>query len=173
MFARSMDPPWEYLEMLARLAVAAFIGGALGWEREWQRKPAGLRTHMLVSLGAAVFMVIALDFAEETNTQQTGPRIDPLRAVAGILGGVGFLGAGSIIRSRGTVQGITTAASIWLAAAVGTAAGMGYYVVTATAGGLGLVILLVLGVLETKVLGPRGDGSHRRAVSDTHEASSD
>jgi putative Mg2+ transporter-C (MgtC) family protein len=149
-----MDVPWEQLDMLGRLILAALVGGALGWEREWHHKPAGLRTHMLVSLGAAVFMVAALASARDAELAE-GPRLDPLRldplrVVAGILGGVGFLGAGTIIRGRGGVEGITTAASIWLAAAIGTVTGMGYYLLTVAAGGLGLMILLFVGVAETK-----------------------
>lgn len=140
--------------MLGRLLLAALVGGALGWEREWHHKPAGLRTHMLVSLGAAVFMVAALDSAHDAGLaggDRLDPlRLDPLRVVAGILGGVGFLGAGTIIRGRGGVEGITTAASIWLAAAIGTVTGMGYYLLTVAAGALGLMILLFVGVAETK-----------------------
>jgi len=160
-----MDVPWDELELLGRLTLAALVGGALGWEREWHHKPAGLRTHMLVSLGAAVFMVAALEFTQEAEPVD-GLRLDPLRVVAGILGGIGFLGAGTIIRGRGGVEGITTAASIWLAAAIGTVTGMGHYLLTVAAGGLGLMILLFVGVAETKAQRRRRARREAREESD-------
>ncbi|MEQ8786935.1 MAG: MgtC/SapB family protein [Pirellulaceae bacterium] len=168
-----MDVPWEFLEMVARLALAAVAGSALGWEREWHEKPAGLRTHMLVSLGAAAFMVAALEYTHADAGNDGALRLDPLRVVSGIVGGVGFLGAGSIIRSRGSVEGITTAASIWLAAAIGTISGLGFYALALTAGAMGFVILFFLGVGERKVLKRFGRTDHEKLDGERREPPSD
>ncbi|GAA4423064.1 MgtC/SapB family protein [Bremerella cremea] len=132
-----------------RLALAALCGAVLGWDRERKAKPAGLRTNMLVALGAATFMVIGLDY--QNSLQEPSPdwlRIDPFRILSGIIGGVGFLGAGSIIESRGNVHGLTTAATIWVSAATGSACGMGFYGVAVMAIGLGLVTLIAIGFVE-------------------------
>ncbi len=105
--------------MVVRLLVAAILGGLLGYEREQHGKSAGVRTHMLVALGSAMFILIP---------QQTGGAdADLTRIQQGLVAGVGFLGAGSIIKGRagGDVKGLTTAASIWLTAAIGMAAGIG------------------------------------------------
>ncbi len=134
------------LDMLLRLTLASVAGALLGWERERRDKPAGLRTHMMVSLGAAAFMILSLDYVA-TDTQQEALRLDPTRVIAGIIGGVGFLGAGTIIEARGNVHGITTAAGIWVAAAVGTACGMGMYGVAFTSVSLAVMILVVFGWL--------------------------
>jgi putative Mg2+ transporter-C (MgtC) family protein len=114
-------PDADYLVRISlRLAGAAFLGGLIGAEREWARKAAGLRTHMTVALGSAAFVLIVLE---------SGATADALsRAIQGIAAGIGFIGAGTILK-RGTeedIQGLTTAASIWLTAAVGVAVGAGH-----------------------------------------------
>lgn len=139
-------------ETLFRLLAAITAGAVLGWERERQGKPAGLRTHMLVSLGAAAFMVGAIELSLEMGDENPAIRLDPMRALAGIIGGVGFLGAGTIIQARGSVRGITTAASIWIAAALGTSCGMGRYRLAVTCGLLTLLVLWVMGLLEHALL---------------------
>ena len=104
---------------------------------------------MLVALGAATFVVIGLNFAAALpNEEPEWMRLDVFRLVAGIIGGVGFLGAGSIIQSRGNVHGLTTAAAIWVSAATGTACGMGYYGIATMAVGLALVTLVAMGFVE-------------------------
>ena len=109
-------------EVLLRLFVAAVLGGAIGVERELRERQAGLRTHLVVSIGAALFtLVSAYGFAD------FGSRVDPTRIAAQIVSGIGFLGAGAIIRQGLSVRGLTTAASLWLVAAVGVAAGAGYW----------------------------------------------
>ena len=114
------------LEIAARIVLSILLGAVLGWEREARSKPAGLRTHMLVSMGSASFTLLTLElFQTVVSTSQS--QVDPIRIVEGIIGGIGFLGAGTIIRSRGAVEGITTAASIWVAGAIGVASGGGYY----------------------------------------------
>lgn len=139
---------WD-IESLLRLLLATLCGAALGWERERKAKPAGLRTHMMVSLGAATFLLAGLHYTESLG--QTEPdwlRVDLFRIVAGIIGGVGFLGAGSIIESRGDVRGLTTAASIWVAAATGVACGLGYYGLSIMAIVLAMITLVVVGSFE-------------------------
>lgn len=128
------------LEILARILLAMVIGGLIGWEREKSNRPAGLRTHMLVTVGAAVVMIIgelsALQYAGVTT-------IDPTRLGAQVISGIGFLGAGTILRDGLSVRGLTTAASLWAVACLGLAVGGGYYVVAA-AGALAILITLSL-----------------------------
>jgi putative Mg2+ transporter-C (MgtC) family protein len=109
-------------EVLLRLFVAAALGGAIGLERELRERQAGLRTHLVVAVGAALFtLVSAYGFAD------FGSRVDPTRIAAQVVTGIGFLGAGAIIRQGLSVRGLTTAASLWLVAAIGLAAGAGYW----------------------------------------------
>ena len=121
-------------EFALRLILAAGLGAVVGVEREMAHKPAGLRTHMLISLGAALFAVTSiLNFGSS----------DVARVVANIVVGIGFVGAGSIIALRGHVQGITTAASLWTVAAIGFAAGMGNYIIAVFAAILVFIILQI------------------------------
>jgi putative Mg2+ transporter-C (MgtC) family protein len=126
---------WD--DTLLRVAVAAALGGAIGLERELDEKAAGLRTHMLVSVGSALFTLVgAYGFAGFASGS-----VDPSRIAAQIVTGVGFLGAGVIFRQGFTIRGLTTAASLWLVAAVGMAAGAGYWkgaVIAAVAALIGL-----------------------------------
>jgi len=139
---------WD-IESFLRLLLATVCGAALGWERERKSKPAGLRTHMMVSLGAATFIVAGLHYAESLGqTEPSWVQADLFRIVSGVIGGVGFLGAGSIIESRGDVRGLTTAASIWVAAATGIACGMGYYGLSIMAVALAMITLVVVGAFE-------------------------
>jgi putative Mg2+ transporter-C (MgtC) family protein len=122
-----------WAEVLLRLFVAAALGGAIGLERELRERQAGLRTHLVVSVGSGLFtLVSAYGFSD------FGSRVDPTRIAAQIVSGIGFLGAGAIIRQGLSVRGLTTAASLWLVAAIGMAAGAGYWegAVVATAGAL-------------------------------------
>jgi putative Mg2+ transporter-C (MgtC) family protein len=112
-------------EMIIRLVIAAFLGAVIGYERAQAKKPAGIRTHLLVCMGAALFTVISIwGFAGNA---------DPSRIAAGVVVGVGFLGAGTILRQERGVAGLTTAATIWAVAAVGVAIGAGLYAVGAVA----------------------------------------
>ncbi len=138
------------LETAFQMLMAVLAGALIGWEREKQDKPAGLRTHILVSLGAAVFMIGAIELSMDSQMDHGAIRLDPVRALAGIIGGVGFLGAGTIIQSRGEVQGITTAASIWISAALGTSCGMGRYQLAILGGVLAFLVLWALARLETQ-----------------------
>jgi putative Mg2+ transporter-C (MgtC) family protein len=139
-------------EILIRLGLALVFGAIIGIDREWRNKPAGVRTHMMVALASATFTVITMELFEAVKGAGDGKAsTDPLRLVEAITAGVAFLGAGAIIQSRGTVEGITTGSGIWLAGAVGYASGAGYYVLGAIATVLALVILTVLGWIVGKV----------------------
>jgi putative Mg2+ transporter-C (MgtC) family protein len=120
----ALDPPQlSWLQVLVRVAVAAGLGGVVGLERELDEKAAGLRTHMLVSVGAALFTLVgAYGF-----TEFPARNVDPTRIAAQVVTGIGFLGAGLIFRQGFTVRGLTTAASLWLVAAIGIAAGAGFW----------------------------------------------
>jgi putative Mg2+ transporter-C (MgtC) family protein len=137
------------VSLVVRLVVAALLGALLGWDRERQDKPAGLRTHMLVALGSATFILLAYEVAPDLTNGSA--RFDPTRVLQGVVGGIGFLGAGSIIQARGRVSGVTTAASVWMAGALGAAAGIGAHVVALVAAALAILILSVLGRLESRL----------------------
>jgi len=113
--------PWVEIDMVLRLLIAAVIGGLIGYERWRAEKPAGLRTHLLVCTGAALFTIVSI--------YGFGDLSDPSRVAAGIVVGIGFLGAGTILRGEGIVVGLTTAATIWAVAAIGLAVGTGLYLV--------------------------------------------
>ena len=115
-------------EVLLRVVLAGLLGGAIGAEREIREREAGLRTHMLVAVGAALFtLVSAYGWGDFHFSQKSGVTYDPTRIAAQIVTGIGFLGAGAIIRQGLAVRGLTTAASLWVVAAIGLAAGAGYY----------------------------------------------
>jgi len=132
----------EHSTILLRLLLTVFLSGIIGLERERGFKPAGLRTHMLVSLGCALFMLVAMDsrriFGDPSGI------VDPTRIASQIIAGVGFLGAGTILQARGSVHGLTTAASIWTVAAIGVAVAGGYYfgAVATTVFGFGVLWLV-------------------------------
>jgi putative Mg2+ transporter-C (MgtC) family protein len=144
----------DWPHVLLRLGVAAAFGGAIGIERELREREAGLRTHMLVALGAALFTVVsAFGFADVLGQSDpnTVARLDPSRIAAQVVSGIGFLGAGAIIRQGLSIRGLTTAASLWIVAAIGMAAGAGMYAAAA----IGTVIVLFsLGPL--RILAYRG-----------------
>ncbi len=123
-------------DLTLRLLLAAGLGAAIGIERELRGKPAGLRTNILIAVGSALFTTVSTQIATTGGT--------PDRIAAQIVTGVGFLGAGAILHSGGSVHGMTTAATVWVNAAVGMAAGAGYYAMAAIATGITLVVLAVL-----------------------------
>ena len=128
------------LDLLLRLLLAAVFGAAIGLERELRRKPAGLRTNMLIALGAALFTTVSLKMASGSGT--------PDRIAAQVVTGIGFLGAGAILRSGRNVHGMTTAATIWVNAAIGMAAGAGEFGIAALATLVTLVVLTLLPPIE-------------------------
>ncbi|WP_338720516.1 MgtC/SapB family protein [Devosia sp. XK-2] len=127
-----------------RLAIAAVLGALIGFEREVNTAEAGLRTHILVSVAAALFTILAFEiFHTIQGASQTNP--DPIRAVEAVTAGIAFLGAGAIFRSGAGVQGLTTGAGMWLAGAVGVATSLGYYLI---ATGAALLAVLVMAALR-------------------------
>ena len=142
-----MEPADTLTEVILRVVAAVVCGGVLGWEREQNKRPAGLRTHMMVALGGAAFTLLALKiyFSAEAESNFA---LDPQRAVQGVIGGIGFLGAGSIIQSRGSVRGVTTAATIWVVGSIGVACGAGFYQIGVTTVITAFVILAGVGRIE-------------------------
>jgi putative Mg2+ transporter-C (MgtC) family protein len=138
--------------VLGRLATAAALGGAIGFERELREREAGLRTHMLVAIGSALFTIVsAYGFREFLTSGDPVIRADPTRIAAQIVTGIGFLGAGAIIRHGLSVRGLTTAATLWVSAAIGIAAGSGYYSAAIFATVITLVSLSPLRVLAHRL----------------------
>ncbi len=131
-----MDWPGDVLSII----LAVVFGAAIGLEREFSGKAAGLRTNVLICLGAAVFTIISREMAGETGSLT--------RIAAQIVTGVGFLGAGAIIQDRGGVHGLTTAATIWLVASIGMACGAGFYALAAISALIAIAVLVGLGQLE-------------------------
>jgi putative Mg2+ transporter-C (MgtC) family protein len=126
------------LDLMLRLLLAGGLGSVLGLERELRRSPAGLRTHILIALGAALFTLVSIEIAGGT----------PDRIAAQVVTGVGFLGGGAILRSGKSVHGLTTAATIWVNAAIGMAAGAGQFAVATAATVVTLFVLAVLPPIE-------------------------
>ncbi len=144
-------------ELIARLVLAAVLGAILGYERESRSKTAGLRTHTLVALGAAMFTVAGAAGFD-------GPNVDTSRLAAGVITGIGFIGAGTILRSGLHVTGLTTAATLWMAGALGVGAASGLYAVSASAGAIALASLLILGNIRPSRL-----WGHRRRLEVLYE----
>lgn len=141
----------SHWEMLARITLAAFLGGVIGIERDIHRRQAGLRTHFIVSMASGTFMVVSAHFVHYQNyVPGQLVTVDTSRIAASVVAGVGFLGGGSILRTGATVQGLTTAAGLWLVAAIGLCAGSGMYVESVYSTLLGLLALTFLRVLEDK-----------------------
>jgi len=147
------DIPWWDAGL--RMLLACVCGAAIGWDREPRGRPAGLRTHMLVALGASGFALLAVSLVVEAGGS-TG--VDPARIISGIIGGIGFLGAGAIIQSGGDVRGLTTAAGLWLTAAIGAAMGVGAFGLGGMLTVLGFITIVVLRGFEDRV-GRRGEPS--------------
>ncbi len=123
-----------------RLLLAAGLGAAVGLEREYRQKPAGLRTNILIALGSALFTILSISMGRESGTAD--------RIAAQIVTGIGFLGGGAILRSGSTIHGMTTAATIWVNAAIGMAAGLGQFALATLTAVLTLVVLAVLPPIE-------------------------
>jgi putative Mg2+ transporter-C (MgtC) family protein len=133
------------IELILRLLLAGALAGALGVERELTDQPAGLRTHILVGLGAALFAVIsAYGFQAIAGGEQAALQADVTRVASQIVVGIGFLAGGVILKSGASIRGLTTAANLWITAAIGTAIGLGMLVVGSVAAGIALVALVGL-----------------------------
>jgi putative Mg2+ transporter-C (MgtC) family protein len=133
--------PLTTLEVIVRLMVAALLCAAVGFEREYHRKPAGIRTNMLVGIGTAVMTIASIEMAQLSSSPAS---VNISQLAAAVITGIGFIGAGAIIHARGAVHGLTTAASIWVVASIGIVSGMGLYHVAVVATVLTMVILAVL-----------------------------
>jgi putative Mg2+ transporter-C (MgtC) family protein len=144
-------PHLGWAEALARLALAAGLGGVIGIERELRDRYAGLRTHLLVSLGAALFTIVSA-YAWTGFEFGGGVNYDPTRIAAQIVTGIGFLGAGAIMRQGISVHGLTTAATLWMAAAIGMTAATGFYTVAVLATAVTLVALWPLRIFERRYI---------------------
>jgi len=140
-------------DMIIRLLLASLLGGLIGLEREVHGRPAGFRTHLLVSLGACLFTIASIDFYRlYGNFSGTGPvGVDPARVAAQVVTGIGFLGAGAIIKERASIRGLTTAACLWVAAAVGLACGSGMYHAAIVVTVLAVLSLLLLKKVENRL----------------------
>lgn len=142
---------WELLydgvliEAAVRLGIAFFCGFLLGAEREIKEKPAGLRTIILITVGATIFMIVSDLIAQVTEGPEAITRVDPSRIAAQVVTGIGFLGAGAIIQARGAIHGLTTAAAVWVAAGIGLCVGIGFPLLGI---GITLLVLLVLVALD-------------------------
>jgi len=147
----------------ARLLLAAFFGAAIGFEREWRNRPAGLRTHILVCVAAATFGILTIEIVHAPMFVVEGATYDPLRVVEAVTAGVAFLAAGVVIFTKGEVHGLTTGAGMWLAGAIGISSGLGLWQIALLGTVLTLVVLTVvyafqssMGMNQNKVL--RGPG---------------
>ncbi len=139
-------------EVVLRLLLSVLFSGLVGLEREVHSKAAGFRTHILVCLGSTLIMLTAIHLLD---TYRGVTQIDPGRVAAQVVSGIGFLGAGTIIQIRDSVRGLTTAASLWVAAGIGLAVGSGFYVGATASTAIVLVVLYILSRLERGVVGSK------------------
>lgn len=149
----------QFYEIAIRLMLAILIGGAIGYEREFKNRPAGFRTHILVCVGATAISMIQVSSVIGITTMilnhsglKSGLKADIGRMCAQVIKGVGFLGAGTIIYEKGSIKGLTTAASLWVVACIGLAIGMGYYVLSILSGIGVLIVLISLKNFEVKFI---------------------
>ena len=126
---------------LIAMLVSTLLGTLVGWERELGRKPAGMRTHALVCAGSTMFVLVTHHAVRDLAGANVHLQLDPTRMIHGVITGVGFLGAGSILRTEGYVHGLTTAASVWMVAAIGVSVGVHAYPLAATGTALALIVL--------------------------------
>lgn len=138
-------------EAVVRLALAVALGAVVGIDRELRNKPLGLRTNMLVALGAASFSLMALQLVDLLRDSPAIVQIDPVRVMEAIVGAIGFLGAAAIIQGRFEIVGATTGASIWIVGALGMACGFGFYALAFTIGVVGVFVLTVLGFITARL----------------------
>lgn len=149
----------EWYEVLIRLLLAVIVGGVIGYEREFKNRPAGFRTHILVCVGAAVISMIQIESITyisssitASNNLPDGLKTDVGRMGAQVISGIGFLGAGTIIHEKGSVKGLTTAASLWVVACLGLGVGMGFYYLSIASSLCVVLVLVLLKKVEDKFL---------------------
>jgi Uncharacterized membrane protein len=136
------------LSILLRVLIAMILTGVLGWERESAGKAAGIRTHMLVGIGAVLFVALAEIYVARYEQNNPNMRIDPIRTVEAVVTAIGFIGAGTIFVTRDKVQGLTTAASIWTTAAVGMIVGLERYFLAVSSTVIVFIILRIVSLIE-------------------------
>jgi putative Mg2+ transporter-C (MgtC) family protein len=160
-------PTWlSFPVIAARVAMAALLGGVIGFEREWRNRPAGLRTHILVCVAAAMVGILTLEIMNAPALGgREGASLDPLRAVEAVTAGVAFLAAGTIMFSRGEVQGLTTGAGMWLAGAVGLSAGLGLWQIAALGTLLALAVLGLMYSLPSGIAAEKKDASEAKGAA--------
>jgi putative Mg2+ transporter-C (MgtC) family protein len=151
-------------DIAIRLLAAAVFGAAIGFEREIHEHPAGMRTHLLVSLGSALFTVLSIFGFVGVLAPGEGSPVDPSRVAAQIVTGIGFLGAGAILKFGTSVRGLTTAASLWTTAAIGMAAGAGSYVIAGVGTAIVVISLWPLMWIERRMHGSRTHDVHLRLM---------
>lgn len=151
---------WDWLDVCLRLAVGVLLSGLIGWERETLQRPAGLRTHMLVGAGATLIMIVSNSMV----TVGAAGAADPGRIAAQVVSGIGFLGAGTILREGITVRGLTTAASLWVVAAIGLAVGAGFYL-----GGVATTIIVLATLIYARMIEHRMVGGKTRLLMEVKD----
>lgn len=141
--------------IVARLLLATIFGAAIGFEREWRNRPAGLRTHILVCVASATFAILTVEIVHApmftTEAMKDAIKVDPIRIVEAVTAGVAFLAAGVVIFTKGQVHGLTTGAGMWLAGAIGVACGLGFWQIALFGSVLALIVLGLLHMFETKL----------------------
>lgn len=142
-------------QFIIRLLVATALGAVIGLDREYRTKAAGFRTHVLVALGSALFMIISVHGFDDLPKDQMTLRMDPARIAAQVVTGIGFIGAGTIIFQKNVVKGLTTAAGLWVTAAVGMACGVGMYVLAIVSTLLVLICFEAFNFFLHKIRGKR------------------
>ncbi|WDV46205.1 MgtC/SapB family protein [Clostridiaceae bacterium M8S5] len=147
-----------HVEIIARFILSIFVGGIIGYEREYQNRPAGFITHILVCVGATVIAIIQSHLVEDSiNLIASHPelvnclKVDSGRVISQVVSGVGFLGAGAIIHNKGSVTGLTTAATLWVVACIGIACGLGYYFLSIVATTGVYCVLVILKKVKFKI----------------------
>jgi putative Mg2+ transporter-C (MgtC) family protein len=148
------------LDFAIRMLIAAILGAAIGLEREIHEHPAGMRTHLLVSLGSAIFTVLSIYGFQGVGQGNVAATVDPTRIAAQVVSGIGFLGAGAILKYGTSIRGLTTAASLWTAAAIGMAAGAGEWLIAAVGTSIVIFSLWPLNRLVERMHRP-GTRAHR------------
>ena len=140
-----------------RLVIASLLGALIGFERGSRTATAGLRTHILIALAAALFTTLAFEIYHESMEGGASQNTDPIRAIEAVTAGIAFLGAGAIFQQRGSIQGLTTGAGMWLAGAVGVCAALGYYVIAFAVAVFAVLVLVALRAFSHQVVNAKSD----------------
>jgi putative Mg2+ transporter-C (MgtC) family protein len=140
----------SWIGILGRMTIAACLGGLIGLDRELKERPAGIKTHILVSLAASLFAITAIEALHHPSLNSNTSQMDPLRVIEAVTAGVEFLAAGAINQSGGKVKGVTTGAALWTAGAVGLCVGLGFWHIALAATAITLFVLLLQNLFEHK-----------------------